>query len=450
MPIEDRSQLARDIVDLALSQGASAAEVLVREGTEFSASVRLGSVEKLLQSSFRKLGMRIFDGVRAASSATSDFASETLRSMVSDTLSMARAGSSDPANGLPEPELYRTRPRPMTLSFPAAGDLTAEEKIELARRCEIAALQFDPRINNSEGAGFTDSAIQITYANSLDIHGSYRKTTASLHAVPLAESNGQKQRDHWLSTQLDLARLESPENIGREAARRTLRRLGARKVSTTTVPVVFDPLTAGTLLSYVADALSGTALLRKASFLMDRLGERIASDRVTIRDDALREGGLGSRPFDSEGVPSQTTTVVEDGILRSYLLDAYSARKLGLQSTGSSARELTGPVKSGPSNFYLEPGDTTPESIIGEVKNGLYVTEVIGFGVNVVTGDYSQGAAGLWIDNGELAYPVEEITIAGNLKEMLTTLEAVGNDLIAVAPVFAPTILIGRMVVSGN
>lgn len=443
-------QLAQEIVSIALSAGATAAEVLVREGTEFTASVRLQSLERLLQSSFRKLGIRLFDRSRAAASATSDFSMDTLHSMVADTLAMARAGSSDPAGGLPESDLYRATPSQLVLSFPKVAALSSDEKIDLARRCEAAALGFDDRINNSEGAGFSDSMIRTAYANSLGVRGSYRKTIVSLHAIPIAERSGQKQRDHWLSTHLDFERLQSPEDIGHEAARRTLRRLGAHKIATTTVPVIFEPLTAGTLLTYIAEAASGTSLLRKASFFLDKLGTRVAPPGITIHDDALMEGGLGSRPFDSEGVPSQTTPIIEDGILVNYILDSYSARKLGMRSTGNSARELHGAPKVGPSNFYLKPGDSSPEAIVASVKRGLCVTEVIGFGVNVVTGDYSQGAAGFWIENGEFAYPVEEITIAGNLNEMLASVEAVGNDLLALAPTFAPTILIGKMVVSGN
>jgi PmbA protein len=443
-------QLAKKVVDVALNAGASSAEAVVREGVEFSTSVRMGQVEKLQQAQFRKLGVRIFQGGRSAVSATSDFSLDVLNGVVRDTLDMARAAGEDPSAGLPPEDDYRREPHSLEICFPAATNLPAEARIDLARRCEQAALAYDARVNNSEGAGFSDSMTHTTYANSLGFCASYSKTLALLSVSPLAELEGQKQRDTWLTTHPDFSRLQSPEEVGREAARRTLRRLGARKVETCEVPVVFEPMAAGALLKHVAEAVSGTALLRKASFLVDKLGQRTASPSVTIYDDALLPGGLASRPFDAEGVPSQTTTVIRAGVLESYLLDSYAARKLGMRSTANSDRELHGGHSSGPSNFHLAAGSMTPGEIIRSVKKGLYVTDLIGFGVNIVSGNYSQGAAGLWIDNGELVFPVEEITIAGNLKDMLTSIEAVGNDLLALAETFAPTLLIGRMVVSGN
>jgi PmbA protein len=423
---------------------------VVREGIEFSSSVRLGAVEKLQQASFRKLGVRIFAGSHAAVSATSDFSLDVLSQVVRDTLDMARAAGEDPAAGLPPEDDYRRKLYSLETCFPAASETPVEARIDLARRCEQAALAYDERINNSEGASFSDSMAHTTYANSFGVCASYSKTLATLSISPLAEMDGQKQRDSWLTTHPDLSQLQSPEEVGAEAARRTLRRLGARKVATCEVPVVFDPMTAATLLKHIAEAVSGTALLRKASFLVDKLGQRIAPPHVTVCDDALLSGGLASRPFDAEGVPSQTTMVIREGVLESYLLDSYAARKLGMRSTANSDRELHGGHSSGPSNFYLAAGNATPAEIIASVKKGLYVTELIGFGANIVSGNYSQGAVGLWIENGELTFPVEEITIAGNLKDMLTSIEAVGNDLLALAEIFAPTLLIGKLVVSGN
>lgn len=446
----DAEQLSQEIVALALEAGASAAEVVVREGRSFSTSVRLGSVDKLVQANFQKLGVRVIDGNRAAVSASSDFALESLRDLVSDTLVMARAACEDPAAGISSREEYLPPVPALKLSFPQDGALSTEAKIALARASEEASLGFDPRIGNSEGATFSDSITHTTYSNSYGISQSYSKTLFTLIAAPVAESDGQKQRDHWLTTNLDFSKLQSPEDVGKEAARRVLRRLSARKISTCEVPIVFDPLAAANLLAHLADAVSGSVLCRKASFLVDKLGARIASPLVTIYDDARLAGGLGSRPFDSEGIPSRTTTVVEDGILTSYLLDAYSARKLKLASTANSARNLSGGPTVGPSNFYLKPGGQSPEDMISSVKNGLYVTELIGFGVNIVSGNFSQGAVGIWIEDGELAYAVEEITIAGNLKEMLTAIEAVGNDPLPLGEVFSPTIMIGKMVVSGN
>jgi len=442
--------LATGVVELATRAGASSAEVLIREGSEFTSSVRLGTLEKLLQSSFRKLGVRLFAGRRAAVAATSDYSAETLEQLVSDTLAMARIAGEDPCAGLPDRECYEVQAPLLTLDFSGSCPQAADAKVALARRCESSSLDYDPRITNSEGATFSNSLLEYTYANSLGVCFSYAKTLNTLQTVPLAEIDGHKQRDFWYSSHLDFARLSTPEAIGSEAARRTVRRLGARQVRTTEVPVVFDPLSAASLLRNLSDAVSGTAVLRKASFLMDHLNQRVAPSSVSIFDDGRRPDGLGSRPFDSEGVPPQITPVIAEGILTGYLLDSYTARKLGMRTTGNSSREPGGAPAVGPSNFYLAAGDVSPEAIIGSVKTGLYVTDLIGFGVNTVSGDYSQGASGIWIENGEFVFPVEEITIAGNLKEMLKGIEAVGNDLTPMGEVFSPTVKISRMVVSGS
>jgi PmbA protein len=446
----DRTELAEEIVNLADRSGASASEVLIREGMEFSSIVRLGAVEKLHQAHFRRLGIRVLCGFRAAVLATSDFSRNSIDQLVCDAIEMARAAGEDPAAGIPEGGSCCHDFPSLQLCFPSASQMGAEAKIEMARRCEAAALRYDPRINNSEGACFDDSLIETTYGRSHGPFRSYSKTTCTLSVTPLAEQNGLKQRDHWLSTHLDFSHLRPPAELGAEAARRTLRRLGARKVSTGEAPVIFEPLAFASILKHVAEAVSGTALLRKASLFAGKLGTRVATPDVNIYDDALLPGGLGSRPFDAEGVPSRRTSVISRGILESYLLDSYSARKLGMLGTGNSDREPQGSPSVGPSNFYLEPGNATPEEIVRSVKRGLYVTELIGFGVNIVSGNFSQGAAGLWIEDGEIAFPVEEITIAGNLKDMLTRIEAVGNDLLTLGEVFAPTVLIGRMVISGN
>jgi PmbA protein len=257
------------------------------------------------------------------------------------------------------------------------------------------------------------------------------------------------QRDGWYHVTRKRANLDAPEAIGRVAAQRALRRLGARRVKTAEVPVIFDPQMAATLIRHIAGAASGPSLYRGASFLLNRLGETIAAPSITIVDDGTMPGALGSRPFDGEGLPTRRTVLVDRGVLTSYLLDSYSARKLGLASTHHAARDGGG-VSVSTTNLHLAPGDARPESLIRSVKSGLYVTELIGFGVNGVTGDYSRGAVGMWIDNGELAYPVEEITVAGNLLEMFRAVEGVGNDLVFRDRTAAPTLLIGRMVVAGD
>ncbi len=258
------------------------------------------------------------------------------------------------------------------------------------------------------------------------------------------------QRDYWYSVARRAGALENPEDVGRKAAERTLRKLGARKVATCHVPVIFDPETARSLLGHVFEAVRGDAIYRSASFLTGKLGQKVAAENVTIVDDGLRPGGFGSRPFDDEGVPASVTPVIEKGVLQSYLLNCYTARKLNLRTTGNAARGIAGPPSVGPKNFYLAAGPHSAEEIRKSVKSGLYVTELIGFGVNIVTGDYSRGAAGLWIENGEFAYPVEEVTIAGNLREILSHLEMIGSDLEFRSALAAPTLLVSGLTVAGS
>ena len=323
-----------------------------------------------------------------------------------------------------------------------------EDKIELARRCEAAALEADPRITNSEGGDFADRRARYAYAASHGFAGEYATSSFSLSASPVASEGGHMQRDGWYHVARKRARLDSPEEIGRTAARRALRRLGARQVKTAQVPVVFDPEMAASLVRHVASAIAGPSLYRGASFLLGKLGQQIAAPGVTIVDDGTMPGGLGSRPFDGEGLPVLRTVIVDKGVLTSYLLDTYSGRKLGMASTHHAARDGSG-VSVGTTNLYLAGGTADPKDLIGSVRQGLYVTELIGFGVNGVTGDYSRGAVGLWIDSGELAYPVEEITIAGNLLEMFQAIDGVGNDLVFRDRTAAPTVLVGRMTVAG-
>ena len=258
------------------------------------------------------------------------------------------------------------------------------------------------------------------------------------------------QRDYWYSVSRRAKGLETPEAVGRKAAERALRRLGARKIPTCRVPVVFDPETARALVAHVFEAVRGDAVYRSASFLAGKLGERVAGENVTVLDDGLRPGGFGSRPFDGEGIPASVTPVIEKGVLKNYLLNCYTARKLKLRSTGNASRGIAGPPAVGQKNFYLTAGPYTPEEILRSVKNGFYVTELIGFGVNIVTGDYSRGAAGLWIENGELTYPVEEVTIAGNLAEMLNHVTMIGSDLEFKSPLAAPTLLVEGLTVAGT
>jgi len=444
------SQLATDLLSRARMHGATEADVMVADGETFSVQVRLSAVDRLTKAREKRLGLRVFFGKRSASASTSDFSKESLNRLVSDTCALAKAVVEDEQSGLPDGNLVAKDQPDLDLYDPTS--LETEAQIELARRAEAAALGADPRITNSEGAEFDSSSGRVLLGNSHGFLGEYRSSTFSISVSPIATApeSGSMQQDSWYTVRHRFAGLDSPESVGQEAARRAVRRLGARKLSTRRAPVVFDQEMAASLLGNLCQAASGYALYKGASFLIGHLGKRLAPEFVTIYDDGRLPGGLGSRPFDGEGLPTRKTTVVERGMLTSYLLDTYSGRKLGLASTGNAARGIGESPSVGPTNFYLVSGTTAPAEILRSVGEGLYVTELIGFGVNMVTGDYSRGAAGFWIENGELAYPVEEITIAGNLKQMFADIEVVGSDLEFRGRIASPTIKIREMMIAGN
>ncbi len=451
----DLESLAADVVAMAVKAGATDAEAVAREGDEFSVLVRMGEVEKLQESGARGLGLRVFLGKRSASTSTSDLTADGIRQLVDGAMALARITEEDEFAGLPEAGEFGSYAGDLRLYFDDVYSLAAEERIEWARRAEAAALGFDPRIANSNGASFDASTGRRVLANSRGFAGAYRSSYAGFSVSPLArDESGAMQKDYWFSSARRMADLDTPEAVGREAARRALRRLGARRVRTQQAPVIFSTETARSLVGAVFDAVSGDAIWRHASFLAGRLGEAIAGPHVTIVDDnrmvlATGAGGFGSSPFDGEGLESLRTVVVENGVLRNYLLNTYSARKLGMRSTHNATRGLAGAPGIGPGNLYLEPGTMTPEEMIVAVPAGLYVTGLMGFGVNLVTGDYSRGATGLWIEKGELTHAVEEVTIAGNLAEMLRNVTAVGNDLVFRGSVASPTLRVDGMTIAG-
>lgn len=433
----------------AAARGATAADGFLVEDRQFSATVRLGEVETVTHSRDQRLALRVFVGRAQASASTSDLSPGSLERVVDEATALAKLTGEDPHAGLPDPGGLIDGVRDLDLEDAPAHEIVPEEKIAVARAAEAAALERDPRITNSEGAEYGDRHARYAYATSGGFLSGYATSSFSVSVSPVASRNGEMQRDSWYSVVRKRSRLEDPASVGRTAADRALRRLGARKVKTVEVPVVFDPDTAASLVRAIASAASGPSLYRRASFLLDRLGERIAAPSVTIVDDGLIPGGLGSRPFDGEGLPAARCHLVRDGVLESYVLDTYSARKLGLASTHHAARDGSG-VGVATTNLMLRPGTAKPRDLIASVTNGLYVTELIGFGVNGVTGDYSRGAAGMWIEHGELAYPVEEVTVAGNLLQMLAAIEGIGDDLVLRDRTSAPTLLVGRMVVAGN
>jgi len=442
--------VARELVARAVAAGARAADAAVAESEGLGVGVRLGEVEKLKRARQRRAGLRVFVGDSTAIVSTADLTPDALAAVATDACTLARATAPDPHAGLPDAaDLARDTPE-LDLWDPSVEGVEPETAIDWARAAERAALDAGPEITNSEGAEVGTDTGSVAYASSLGFAGTYRGTHASLWVVPVAMRDGGMQRDSWYTSNRKLAALDAPDAVGREAARRTLRRLGARRAPTCECPVVYEPETAASILRHLAGAIAGGSLYRRMSFLLGLLGEPIASAAVTIVDDPLRPGGPASRPFDGEGVTQARRTVVDRGVLATYLLDSYSARRLGLRPTGHASRSVGDAPGAGPTNFYLEAGPHTPAEIIASVPRGLYVTELIGFGVNLTTGDYSRGAAGLWIENGELAYPVEEITIAGNLRDMLRNVTMVGDDLEFRGAITSPTIKIERMTVAGT
>ena len=443
-------ELAQWALSEASRNGATAAEILIVSAESLAAGVRLGEVEKLKSSRERRLGLRIFTGQSSATASTADFEPASVASFVASTVALARLTASDPWSGLPDRALHPRDLAELELSDPNHRIIEADQALGLARTAEAAALKLDPRIKNSEGAEFGSGFYRVLFANSQGFSGEYAGTSYSLTVVPIAQNGGSMQRDYWYTANRRYDQLEDPESVGLTAARRALRRLGARKIKTSRAPVVLDPDIAAGLIRSMAGAASGPSLYRGASFLIGKLGTQVASPNVTIFDDGTIVGGLGSKPFDGEGLKTSRKAMVENGVLATYLLDTYSARKLKLAPTGNATRSVGEAPTVSPANLYLQAGPYPPEEIIRSVKHGLYVTELIGFGINMVTGDYSRGAGGMWIENGELAYPVQEITIAGNLKDMFQSIEMVGNDLHWRSSTAAPTIKIAEMTIAGE
>jgi len=450
-PATDLREVATDLVSRAMHSGATAAECVVREGDEFSTLVRLGQVETLKESGSRSIGIRVFFGQRAASTYSSDFSREGLDRMVNSALTLAKITSEDPFAGIPSADQLGQLSANLDLFHEDVYSLPGADRIDYARRAEKAALDFDPRIKNSEGGSFDAATGHKVLANSHGFVGEFRRSYCSVAAVPIAQTDdGAMQRDYWYSVARTLKKLDPPEQVGRIAAQRTLRRLGARKVKTAHVPIVLDPMVSTSILEHIFEGINGDSVYRGASFLAGKLGQKVAASNVTVIDDGTMPGGFGTSPFDGEGIPTRRTVVIENGVLKSYLLNTYTARKLGLQTTANASRGLAGTPGISPGNYFLQPGPKSPKELISGIKEGLYVTEFLGHGANLVTGDYSRGASGLWISGGELAYPVEEITVAGNLKDIFFNISEIASDLEFRGSVAAPTLRIDGLTVGGE
>jgi PmbA protein len=440
--LERLREIAADVLRHAERLGASACETDVSEGVGQSVTVRKGSVETIEFNRDKGVGVTVYLGKRRGHASSSDFSPQALRATVEAALTIARFTAEDEAAGLPEPELLARDAPDLDLYHPWA--LTIEEMIELARRCEDAAFSVSPLVSNSEGASVSTQAAQFVSANSLGFMGGYPSTRHFISCVPIAERGADKERDDWYSGHRDPADLAAPEAIGDYAARRALARLGARKLKTRQCRVMFEAPLATMLIGSFVHAASGGSLYRKASFLVDALGKRIFPAWFRIDERPHIPKGLASSPFDDDGVITRARTVVAEGVLQGYFLSTYTARKLGMQTTGNAG---------GSHNLIVAPSPDAPADFAGLLKafgSGLLVTELLGHGINYVTGDYSRGAAGFWVEDGEIAFPVHEITIAGNLKDMFAGIEAVGRDVVTRGARSVGSIVVNRMTVAGR
>ncbi|SMB23976.1 peptidase required for the maturation and secretion of the antibiotic peptide MccB17 [Sterolibacterium denitrificans] len=432
-------QFAADVLRHARELGASACETDVSEAFGQSVSVRKDAVDTIEYNRDKGIGVTVYLGQQRGHASTSDFSPAALRATVAAALSIARFTAPDPCAGLPEEKLLARKSMDLDLHHP--WPLSVEEAIETARRCEQAAFAVSPLVRNSEGASVSVQQSQFVSANSLGFMGGFPTSRHYISCSVIAGAGDNMQRDDWYTSNRNPARLAAPEAVGEYAARRALARLGARRLKTRAVPVLFEaPLAVG-LIGSLVQAVSGGALYRKSSFLLDSLGQQIFPQHVQISERPHLKGALASSPFDDDGVATRDREVVQDGVLQGYFLSTYSARKLDMQTTGNAGGSHNLIVKSGALDF---------EGLLRQMDTGLLVTELLGQGVNYVTGDYSRGAAGYWVEKGRIAYPVQEITIAGNLREMFKGIVAIGNDVLVRGSKQVGSILIDRMTVAGN
>jgi PmbA protein len=432
-------QIAQDLIQYARQQGATACSAEVSDGFGQAVTVRQGEVETIEYNRDKGLGISVYIGQRRGSASTSDFSPQAVRDTVDAALNIARFTAIDDCAGLPEPEMLATEFPDLDLYYPWSLDV--DGAIALANRCEQAAFDTDKRIKNSEGASVNVHEAQFVYANSLGFIGGFPTSRHSISCSVIAGKNNAMQRDYWYGEARDPADMLAAEKVGRIAAERTVRRLNARKLATMQVPVLFEAPIAASLLGHFVNAVSGGSLYRKSSFLLDQLGQPVFSSNIRIDDVPDIRKGLASGAFDGEGVKTQRRTIVENGVLQGYFLGTYSARKLGMRTTGNAG---------GTHNLIVQPGDLDFAGLLKKMQRGLLVTELLGSGVNAVTGDYSRGAAGFWVEHGEIQYPVEEITIAGNLKDMYRNIAAVGNDVLVQGSRQCGSILIENMMVAGQ
>ncbi|UJP05476.1 MAG: metalloprotease PmbA [Nitrosomonas sp.] len=439
-PLSTLQQIARDILAHARKGGATACETNVSDGFGQTVTVRQNAVETIEYNRDKGLSVTIYIGQKRGHASTSDFSPQAIGDTVAAALSIARYTADDDCAGLAEAALLaQDYPQP-SLYFP--WQISVEEAIELAKTCEQAAYAADKRITNSEGATVAVSESQFVYANSLGFMGGYPLSRHSISCAMIAEQGDSKQRDYWYSVARDAADLEAVQSIGEKAGKRSAARLGARKIDTCEVPVLFEAPIASGLIGHFANAVTGGSLYRKSSFLLNSIGQQVFAPAIQILERPHLHKGLASGPFDDDGVATVDRNVVENGIVQGYFLGSYTARKLGMRTTGNAG---------GTHNLIMQHHAATGfDALIKQMGTGLLVTELLGHGINSVTGDYSRGASGFWVENGEIRHPVEEITIAGNLNNMFKGIQAIGDDIVIRGSKQCGSVLIDRMTVAGD
>jgi PmbA protein len=445
----DLKDVAARACELARTAGADFAEATCRAGLELSVRVRLGETELLVEAGTRSLGLRVLVGTRQAVTSTCDMRPSALARFVDKAVGLARLAEPDEMNLPPDPKELATSVPDLDLYDPAVERIDAAWALEQARCAERVALDHDPRIANSKGARVDRVLGGFALANSSGFVGGYRASFVSLVVEPLAEDEGGKKRKgSWWTGDRFVSGLDASEEVGREAARRTVSQLGARKIDTQAAPVVFDAESGRSIVSSIFSVANGSALFRRSSYLVGREGTAIASPAVTIVDDPLRPRAPGSRPFDGDGLATRRHVVVRAGVLETVLCDLYSARKLGRRSTGS--RAIGGTVTTTASNFIMEAGSCSRGELIGSVERGLLVTSMMGYGFNPITGDFSRGATGFWIEDGQLAFPVSEVTISANFDDLLKRIDLVADDLRPRTPTASPSFRVSQMMIAGR
>ncbi len=448
--VEELTGIAAQAAELAKKAGADDAEVVVRDGAELTAKVRMGEAELVKEAGSRALGLRVFVDKRAAVTYTSDFAPAALAELVRDSVALARLAEPDELNTLPAADELAGAFPDLDLWDESVLGVDAATALAWAGKGEDAARRADPRVTNSEGATWSRTVGAMAFANSAGFAGGYRGSYVALYVEPVCDdAEGKKRNGYWWTAGRYLSSLDDPEKVGREAAARTVAKLGSRKVDTQECPVIFDPEAGRGLLGLLFSVANGGAWYRKSSYLIGKEGEAIASPLVTVVDDPFIPRGPGSKPFDGDGLATRRNVVIDAGVLKTVLCDVYSARRLGRRSTGSAGRGVGGTPGPTTTNFIMQAGASPPAEVAG-VERGLYVTEMMGFGFNPVTGDFSRGAGGFWIENGERAFPVSEVTISANFTDLWRNVDAVGDDLDLRSSTACPTFRVSRMTLAGR